>query len=266
MIKLTSIQAPNQDAIIAGIARYLDAQPALQATAVLDIPWQERERLIDDGQVQIGWICGLPYVRKVALHPDDFELLAAPVMQAHRYQMQPIYFSDVIVHRASRFAGFSDLRGATWAFNEPGSHSGYSLTRYQLAALDEDENYFRAIVESGSHQAALEMVLQGKIDASAIDSTVLEQEISDRPAIREQMRVVETWGPSPIPPLVIHRQMPVDLRRRIRTLILAMHMDPTGRALLGAARIAHFAAVSDADYDPIRKMDHLGEGIRLQAR
>jgi phosphonate transport system substrate-binding protein len=39
MISITSIQAPNQDFIIAGIADYLGKQSGIDAEVVLDIPW-----------------------------------------------------------------------------------------------------------------------------------------------------------------------------------------------------------------------------------
>lgn len=263
MIKLTSIQAPNQDYIVAGIAGYLNAQPSVNAAAVLNIPWQEREHLLDEGVVQIGWICGLPYVRKAAQDPDRFELLAAPVMKGARYQQRPIYYSDVVVKESSRFRNFGDLRGASWAYNEPGSHSGCSLTRYHLATLNENETFFGSILEAGSHQAALDLVLTGQIDASAIDSTVLEQEIRVRPQISEQLRIVAILGPSPIPPLVISRQVPLKKRQRIRALILAMDREPNGRALLETAGIARFVAVSDRDYDPIREMELAGRHVEL---
>jgi phosphonate transport system substrate-binding protein len=265
MISITSIQAPNQDFIIAGIADYLGKQSGIDAEVVLGIPWQERERLLDAGKIQIGWICGLPYVRKVALFPNRFELLAAPVMQAARYQMKPIYYSDVIVHQSSSFTSFADLRGVSWAYNEPRSHSGCSLTRYHLSTLDENKTFFSSIVEAGSHQKALDLILRKEVDASAIDSTVLEQEIVNRPEIRGQIRIVEILGPSPIPPLVIARQVPLELKRKLRALLLGMHADRTGRDILEGARIANFAVVSDRDYDLIRQMDRLGSRVNLKA-
>jgi phosphonate transport system substrate-binding protein len=263
MLRLTSIQAPNQDFIIAAIAAYLEARLGLAVAAVLDVPWQERERLLDAGEVQIGWICGLPYVRKASKQPLRFELLAAPVMRGERYLRRPIYFSDVVVRSSSHFHSFADLRGASWAYNEPGSHSGYSLTRYHLAMLQEKEAYFSSVVAAGSHQAALALVLQGRIDASAIDSTVLEQAIRDQPAIGRQIRIVETFGPSPIPPLVIGRAVPSDLAKKIRELVLTMQHDPTGQKVLQAADIARFVLVSDADYDMIREMERLGRQVHL---
>jgi len=66
--------------------------------------------------------------------------------------------------------------------------------------------------------------------------------------------VVESWGPSLAPPWVISRRLPVTLRRELREVMLSMHGEPAGRALLRQARMARFAGVSDRDYDPIRRM------------
>jgi phosphonate transport system substrate-binding protein len=169
----------------------------------------------------------------------------------------------VIVHQESRFKAFADLRGATWAYNEPHSHSGYNLTRYYLATLGETGGYFGAVVEAGVHQAALEMVLDGRVDASAIDSTVLEMETALRPEIKGQIRVVATLGPSPIPPLVISRSLPPELRQAIRTVLLQMHTVEEGRAILIKGQIDHFVRVDDRDYDPIREMAREAEQVRL---
>jgi phosphonate transport system substrate-binding protein len=263
LLKLTSVQAPNQDFIMAGIADYLGQRLDVSVSFIQDPPWPEREQLLINGEIQIGWICGWPYVREVTHHPAPFELLVAPVMQAPRYKMRPIYYSDVIVHRASGFHRFDDLRNATWAYNEPQSHSGYNLTRYHLSSIAETGGFFRSVVAAGSHQAALEMVLQRRIDASAIDSTVLELEYLNRPSIRQEIRIVEILGPSPIPPLVITCQFPADLQEQIKALLLEMHTDRTGREVLASGQINHFVKVTDQDYDPIRVMAREGSRIIL---
>lgn len=215
------------------------------------------------GQIDIGWICGLPYVQIIGRVGVQMELLAAPVMRGARYQGKPVYFSDVIARRESSFRSFEDLRGSSWAYNEPNSHSGYNLTRYMLAQKGESSGYFGDVVEAGSHQAALQMLLDGKIEGTSIDSTVLEMELKNRPEILKHIRKIETWGPSPIPPWVIHKEVPADMRDKIRRTLLDMDSDPDGRAVLASLGMKQFVRVSDADYDPIREMAHEARRVRL---
>jgi phosphonate transport system substrate-binding protein len=262
-LQITSCMAQNADFICADLASYISEQLQLPTAFIGDIPWQERERRFDAGDIHVCWICGLPYVWKADRGRPPLELLVAPVMQGARYQDQPVYFSDVLVLRTSPFHTFADLRGATWAYNEPGSHSGYNVVRYHLATLGETAPYFGRAIESGAHQMSLQLLLDGAIDATAIDSTVLEAELLRHPDIEARIRVVATLGPSPIPPWVVLRSVPQELRTVLRTVLLQMHMDPRGRALLAAGRIARFAHVDDRAYDPIRLMDQQAMRVTL---
>lgn len=219
--------------------------------------------MLDSGQVDIGWICGLPYVEKIDQTGVQIELLAAPVMRHARYKDKPIYFSDVIVRRESSFRSFEDLRGGRWAYNEPHSQSGYNLTRYMLAQMGEFEGYFGVVTEAGSHQAALQLLLEGNIDGTSIDSTVLEIELEHRPEISEHIRTIAIWGPSPIPPWVIHKQVPSKMRARVRSALLEMDSDVAGKAVLANLGMKRFARVRDEDYNSIREMKLKARQVRF---
>jgi len=243
------------------LATYLGSH--LGATvAVVDGPWQQAERKLYQGDAHLGVVCGLQYVLSADRgDAPGVELLAAPVMQAPRYGDRPVYFSDVVVRRDSRARSLADLRAATWAFNEPTSHSGYTITRFVLASRGEGARFFEQVVASGSHLASLHLLLTEAIDATAIDSTVLEQELRARPWLAARIRVVETLGPSPIPPLVVSRGVPLGLRERVREVVLGMHREPAGRRVLAAAGMSRFAAVGDGDYAPIRRMLRVAERL-----
>jgi phosphonate transport system substrate-binding protein len=182
------------------------------------------------------------------------ELLCAPVMAAPRYDRRPVYFTDVVVRQGARARAFSDLRGGAWAYNDAGSHSGYNVVRHHLLALGETGGFFGRVVASGSHQRSIRMVLDGEVDASGIDSTVLETETARRPELAGALRTIASIGPSPIPPVVVARRLDAALRARLRTLFLTMAADTAGRTILADGRLAGFVPVEDADYDPIRAM------------
>jgi len=260
-LTLTSCMAPNADAVCAAIAQYLTHHLDIPTEFINHISWVDRERLFDAGELLICWICGLPYVWKADQSPELLELLAAPVMQGDRYQSCPVYFSDIVVRHDSPFQRFDDLRGTVWAYNEPRSHSGYYVTCAHLATLGEPLTYFGQFLESGAHETSLQWLLAGSIDASAIDSTVLETELHRHPALHRQIRIIGTLGPSPAPPWVISTRVPQPLRDRVRSLFLTMHETPWGQSILAEGAIAHFAPVIDADYAPIRAMAQRAESI-----
>jgi phosphonate transport system substrate-binding protein len=252
---LASLMADNAAAFCSDLARFLTGRLGATVRVLDDVPWQERERRLYRGDAQLGVVCGLQYVYAVDRgERPGVDPLCAPVMRRPRYGDRPIYYSDVVVRRASAARSLADLRGATWAYNEPTSHSGYNLPRYVLAVRGQGADFFGRTVESGAHQRSLRLVLDGTVDAAAIDSTVLERELRLHPELAGRLRVIETLGPSPIPPLVVSRTLPAPLRARLAGLLLAMHRDRDGLAVLAAAEVARFVPVAEDDYEPIRRM------------
>jgi phosphonate transport system substrate-binding protein len=183
-----------------------------------------------------------------------FEPIAAPVLQGERYGGRPIYFSDVIVRRDSPLTSFAGLRGASWAYNEPSSHSGYGITRYTLVTMGETGGFFGRVVEAGSHQNAIRMVAEGEVDASAIDSQVLAIELRDHPELAGELRVIDSLGPSTIQPVVASLHVSAADREAAREALLAIGDDPRERKALDRGFIERFVAVGSAEYDDIRCM------------
>lgn len=213
------------------------------------------------GAADAGFLCGLPYVLLARQDPPPVELLAAPVLHGERYGGRPIYFSDVIVHRESPFRSFADLRGRSWAYNDPDSHSGYNVTRYRLIQMGETGGFFGRVVEAGYHQRSIRLVAAGataqedlRVDASAIDSQVLAVELRDHPELAGQLRVIDVLGPSTIQPVVAARRLPDRLKADLRAALLAMGDDPRFRPRLAHCLVERFVAVDDATYDDIRAM------------
>ncbi|MBZ0309212.1 MAG: PhnD/SsuA/transferrin family substrate-binding protein [Anaerolineae bacterium] len=202
----------------------------------------------DVEQADMCFICGLPYVRRASM----LQAIAAPVLRGERYQNRPIYFSDVIVHRDSSLQQFADLRGRSWAYNEPESQSGYGITDYSLRQMGENWNFFGQVVEAGFHQKAVRMVCQHEVDAAAIDSQVLAIELRDHPKLAQQLRVIHVLGPSTIQPIAVSTGLPASLKDEIQAVIT--HLPPQAAPYLQFGLIARFVSVTDADYDDIRAM------------
>jgi phosphonate transport system substrate-binding protein len=203
---------------------------------------------------EVCFVCSLPYVMFEREGLDLAEPVAAPVLSGARYGGRPIYFSDVIVRPEAPFRRFVDLRGRSWAYNEPLSHSGYGITRFHLVELGETDGFFGRVVEAGFHQEAIAMVARGDVDGSAIDSQVLEIALRDDPALAREIRVIESLGPSTIQPVAVSKRVPPELRDAIREVLVSLHEDPVVRGRLGYGLVERLVPVGVRDYDDIRAM------------
>jgi phosphonate transport system substrate-binding protein len=254
MVRLASFLADSARPTYERIAGYLAIRLGNPVDLLAGVSWEERHRRLDTGEIDLAFICGLPYTQKHDRPDRPIELLCAPVMAAPRYGGQPVYFTDVVVRRDDPARSFRDLRGRSWAYSDEGSHSGYNVMRHHLLALGETGGYFGRVVASGSQQNSIQMVLHGEVDASGIDSTVLELEQARRPELAGSLHTIAAVGPSPIPPVVVARGLAPSLKTRLQALFLDMSADPAGRALLAEGRMTGFVRVRDEDYDPIRAM------------
>lgn len=224
--------------------------------------------LIRDSRVDFAFVCGLPYVRLRREDPACVEAIAAPVVQGDRYRGSPVYFSDVIVPNLSPAVVFEELRGGSWAYNEPDSHSGYLVTLFHLLGMGETGAFFGRSEMTGFHQESIRRVALRELDASAVDSQVLAVELRETPSLAARIRVIATLGPSTIQPLAATGRVADSVRGDVQSVVTRLGATEAERAGLAAGFVERFVAVRDSDYDDIRGMLAAVEdaGLELGAR
>ena len=197
-------------------------------------------------QADVGFLCAPSSIELRRRQPPPVRLVgAAFAFDDPRAAGQPVYFSDVIVASRAPARALGDLRGKAWTFNDPGSLSGYWSVFEELAAAGEDPRFFAALERSGSHLESIQRVADGRADAAAIDSNVLRRELVLDPSLAGRIRVIESWGPFPVQPIVVRAGVPESLEAELCAALLAIGDDPeAGPALraLGVDRLAPTSA------------------------
>jgi phosphonate transport system substrate-binding protein len=207
------------------------------------------ERLFSAGGADVAFMCAPSFVWLCELREPPAELLGVlPVFEDHRNQGRPVYFCDLIVRNDAPIRSFAELRGSSWAYNDAYSLSGYFSVLKRLTECGADEAFFESISCSGSHLDSIEAVLRGEADAAAIDSNVLRIRFREAPVLRERLRVIETWGPFPIQPVVVRSALDPGLKERLRTAFLATQEDDSTRKILNRFGLTRFVAASQEDY------------------
>ncbi|HEX9094582.1 MAG TPA: PhnD/SsuA/transferrin family substrate-binding protein [Candidatus Dormibacteraeota bacterium] len=242
--------APNMTAVYTEVAARVGRALALPAELVRGDGFEP----LRDGSVDVAFLCGLPYVRLCAERPGMLYPLAAPILDEARCQDRPVYFSDVIVHSDSPFQAFEDLRGRSWAYNDPDSFSGWLLVRHHLVQMGETEAFFGRLAFSGWHQESIRRVQAGEIDASAIDSHVLGVERLRNPDLARELRVIATLGPSTSPLAVATAGVRQEVRQQVRDALCELGRQPDSRELLASGMIRRFTPIDDSAYDDIRQV------------
>lgn len=215
--------------------------------------YKEISDLLERGQVDVAFVCGLPYV--IDREKFGLELLVAPLVYD-----EPVYYSYVIVPRDSPVERFEELRGKRYAFSDPLSNSGHLVPKYVLAQMGETpDSFFKLYIFTYSHSANVEAVAVKLVDGASVDSYVYDYLAATNPALTARTKIIHRSPPHGITPVVIRQEIDPALKERIRAVFLEMDRDPRGTEILKNMMIRRFVTVPDSLFNSIREMRRVVE-------
>jgi phosphonate transport system substrate-binding protein len=91
-----------------------------------------------------------------------------------------------------------------------------------------------------SHPGSIRAVLDGIVDAAAVDSLVYSGELRRRPELARQLRVIHRSAALGISPIVVPRSAPPRLVNALRGALLGMDSTQSGRAILAHLGFSRF--------------------------
>jgi ABC-type phosphate/phosphonate transport system substrate-binding protein len=233
MLRFLSYLAPSiPHELFTLVARHVADSCEVETSVTFDTtisgPLEGDDDPFADGRADVGFVCGPTY----RWMRDRVTLLPALVPLDARAGGRPVYFADVVVRAGSGIEQFDQLRGRKWAYNDRNSRSGWFS---MLDRVGGNTRFFADLVHAGSHLQSLEAVCRGTVDGAAIDSNVLFRD-------SRGLRVIESWGPFPIQPVIVRNGVDDALKSRVANALLEIgDLTPFG--------FARFARVTAADYE-----------------
>ena len=248
------------------LADYISRKANMDVDIISELSYRHSSLLLDKGIIQLGFVCGLPYTHKKATGQQV--LLAMPIVADIKDDFEKVagfkrtpgkYYSYTIVHKDADIKNWAMLKGKSYAYNDQDSNSGYNMPRYKLIQLGAKswEDYFSKILVSGSHEESIRMVAEGVVDASSVDSLVLDFDryLKEENAMKVKIIEVLFAGGAGVPPVVMSTRTPVKLRKKLQLIFLNMHRDKEGKKILKKALLKRFEKPDDKNYDDIRMME-----------
>jgi phosphonate transport system substrate-binding protein len=201
------------------------------------------------------------------VHPAGYVLAnreaKAMIVAKDQWHGNTSYTSRIYVRKESGLKTLEDLRGKTIAFVDPSSTSGYvypmvMLIEKGLVRNRDPKTFFKDFVFAGSHDAGLQALLNGHVDAFASFDQAREQYLKD-PAEREKLIWVAESAPIPEGGICARDGLDPALVAKVRAALLSMK-GPTYAPILKALYdIDGFEPAEDREYEPVRAaMDLLG--------
>lgn len=255
MLRLLTYLAPSIPAEFFGlVAKLIAAHTGVEVTLTFEQrmsgPLPGDDNPLETGAADIAFVCAPSY----RWQRERLELLPVPVPTDERARGRPVYFSDVVVRCGTDADSLEDLRGCRWAFNDRNSYSGWFCMLERIAPA-EPTKYFGSVIQAGSHLESLRLIRDGRADAAAIDSNALRHAARCDAQLLKDIRVLESWGPFSMQPVVMRPALSPLLRACVRDALLQAHKVAGDE--LRHFGFASFVDVSPADYDRTRSSEPL---------
>jgi phosphonate transport system substrate-binding protein len=183
-------------------------------------------------------------------------LLAASVAGAEAFALPETerqgvsYHSVIIARKADHIKALKDLGGKTFAFVDPTSASGHLFPKAGLIRAGYNpDTFFSRVIFSGGHDASAVAVQNGKVDAAAIADGLLDSAFKRRIVKPEDVEVVWTSDPIPGAPVAYRRDLPEELKARLRAAFAQIKDMSWGPQ----ATVKRWVPTNDAAYDVVRE-------------
>ena len=166
------------------------------------------------------------------------------------------YTARFYVRKDRGLQRLEDLRGKTVAFVDPASSSGYIypmvlLMKQGLVRERDPKTFFKDALFAGTHEAALQAVLHGRVDAAASFDKAPELHLKD-PALIAQIGFVGETPEIPEAGICVRPGVPEETVAKLKRALLSIKAPQHAALLKQIYDIDGFIEADDRDYQPVR--------------
>lgn len=202
------------------------------------------------GRADMAWFGAKTYIQAAEIAMAEAFAVGVP-----KGKRTASYHTHFIVKKGSPITVFdkAQVQGAKLALNHIGSTSGDLIPRYELLQIGLDTKNaddFEVVQYAGSHDAAIMSVLYQTADVGGVSSVNWDARILDGTINPEDFTIIHSSPPIMGAPLAYSKNLPLDVRQRIKKAVLEAHNFGSIGGYGGD--MDHYEGVEDADYDITR--------------
>jgi phosphonate transport system substrate-binding protein len=248
-IAVAAISSPRETfAYYKEMFKYIEAQTGMKVVMIQRKTYEEINRLSKSNQVDLAFICSGGYVYGLA--DSSFNLLVIPERNGLKK-----YQSYIITHKNSGISTLEDLKEKRFAFTDPMSTAGKIYPTKRLKDLGTSPSeFFASYTYTYAHDNSIQLVAKQMVDGAAVNSLVFEYIAAVSPERIQNIRIIEKSGWYGMPPVVIAKGVPTDLRRMIESIFINIHKDTGSQKVLEKLMVDRFVAVNDTIFKSVRDM------------
>ena len=225
------------------LTKYLERTVVMKVDFVPVNDYPAAVEALVNKQVELVWFGGFTYVQAQIRSGGKI----IPIAQREE---DTSFRSVFITQTNSGIKRLADLKGKQVSFGSPSSTSGHAMPRsFLLDAGIDPEKDFKRVAYSGAHDATIAAVVNGRVDAAALDITVWRKFVSENKVDTTKVDVFFTSPPFYNYNWSVHADMPAPLREKITAALLNLNMNnPEGKETLTLNRATKYIPTKPENY------------------
>lgn len=182
------------------------------------------------------------------------DMIAEPIARPEA-RKSSVYYGYWMTLKSSGLKSIEDFKGKRFAYVDPYTSAGYLFPRAAIKAKGFDpDNFFGTLKYSGTHEAAIQMLLNGTVDGCAAKDTVYKKFIETNMELKDKINIIEVAGPFPERTLIISNRVEESVRKKVREALLKMDSDPEGKKILTETGRSRYVETKMEDFAAIRRI------------
>jgi len=225
------------------LTKYLERTVGMKVDFVPVNDYPAAVEALVNKQVELVWFGGFTYVQAQIRSGGKI----IPIAQREE---DTSFRSVFITQTNSGIKRLADLKGKQVSFGSPSSTSGHAMPRsFLLDAGIDPEKDFKRVAYSGAHDATIAAVVNGRVDAAALDITVWRKFVSENKVDTTKVDVFYTTPPYFNYNWSVHADMPAPVREKITAALLNLNMNnPEGKEILTLNRATKYIPTKPENY------------------
>jgi len=182
-----------------------------------------------------------------------YKLGVIPIARPVNLDNTSTYQGYIFVRKDSNIKDVKDMKGKRMAFVERSTTAGYlfPLAYLREHGIASPDNFFREYYFTGSHDAAIDAVLEKSADIGAAKHSIYDRVKKENPRIEQELVIIARSPSVPSNGLCVRKDLDENLKKKLKDALLNINNDPEGQAVLKKFGALRFIDTTVKDYEPV---------------
>lgn len=184
------------------------------------------------------------------------KLSVKPLVKPVRVDGSTSVHGYIIVRKDSGINSVADMRGKVIAFVDRATVTGYLFPIVYLRenGVNDIKTFFTEHYFTGSHDAAVYAVLDGRADIGCVKDSIFKNMIKNDPSIKDELKVIAISPAMPVSTLCVKDDLPGHIIKILKETLLNMNRDKEGKKILKRMGLQRFSEARVEDFKPVFMM------------